>query len=65
MNRDRLNELAAQHCTPRQRVILHLTNQDWSTRRIAGVLGCHHSTVADQLNQCLATIAHHAGEEVA
>lgn len=59
---NRLDQLAAEHCTPRQRIILHLTNTGWSTRRIAIVLGCHHSTIADQLNKTIAVMARAAHE---
>lgn len=51
---DELYTLAAQHCTERQRMIMHLKAQGWSHRRIGISFGLHHSTITKELDTCIA-----------
>lgn len=63
MNRLTFDRLAAQVCTDRQRLILHLTNQGWSSRRIAPHAACSHSTVLAELNKAVLLISQAHAEE--
>lgn len=53
---DELIDKYSASCTDRQRVILQLTRQGLSSRRIALHVGCSHSTVLMELDRATTTV---------